>query len=93
MTALRGVENGYAIARSARQGLMTVSDRYGRILAERASEPEVTTLVARLPAASDEAPTIFARYGGLTDWLWVGFAALLLWRLRRSGSNLPADRK
>jgi apolipoprotein N-acyltransferase len=93
MTALRGVENGYAIARSARQGLMTVSDRYGRILAEGASEPEVTTLVARLPAASDEAPTMFARYGGVTDWLWVGFAALLLWQLRRSGSNFPADRK
>jgi apolipoprotein N-acyltransferase len=91
MTALRGVEGGYGIARTARHGLMTVSDKFGRILAERASEAEVTTLVARLPTADDEGPTIFARYGRLADWLWIGLAALLMWRLRVSGRRMAPD--
>jgi apolipoprotein N-acyltransferase len=82
MTALRGVEGGYGIARTARQGLMTVTDKYGRVLAEQASGSDVTTLVARLPAADDEGPTIFARYGHFADWFWTSLAALLLWQLR-----------
>jgi apolipoprotein N-acyltransferase len=85
MTALRGVEGGYGIARTAGHGLMTVSDKYGRILAEQASGSDIATLVTRLPAADDEGPTIFARYGHFAGWLWIGLAALLLWQLRRQG--------
>ena len=33
MTKLRGVENGYAVVRSSRDGLLSVSDAYGRMLA------------------------------------------------------------
>ena len=33
-TVLRGIENGYTIVRASREGLLTASDPYGRILAE-----------------------------------------------------------
>src|SRR5262249_13317776 len=39
MAALRAVENGFALARSARNGLLTLSDNRGRILAESATAP------------------------------------------------------
>jgi len=37
MAVVRGVENGFAIARTAQQGLLTLSDSRGRILAEASS--------------------------------------------------------
>jgi len=39
MAVLRAVENGSALARSARNGLLTLSDNRGRILAETATAP------------------------------------------------------
>jgi apolipoprotein N-acyltransferase len=66
---------------------MTVSDRYGRILSEQASAPQAATLIARLPAATDQAAPIYARHGAWGDWLWIFAAALLLWRLRRARSG------
>jgi apolipoprotein N-acyltransferase len=40
MAVMRAVENGFALARSARNGLLTLSDNRGRILAERATVPD-----------------------------------------------------
>ena len=37
MAVTRGVENGFAVARAAGQGVVTVSDAYGRVLAEQQS--------------------------------------------------------
>ena len=34
MAVMRGVENGFALARAATDGRLTLSDRYGRIIAE-----------------------------------------------------------
>jgi apolipoprotein N-acyltransferase len=45
MALLRGVEGGYAIARSATDGLLTVSDAHGRIVAERASSESADVLL------------------------------------------------
>jgi apolipoprotein N-acyltransferase len=39
MAVLRAVENGFALARAARNGLLTVSDNRGRILAEASTGP------------------------------------------------------
>ncbi len=39
MAVLRAVENGFGLARSARNGLLTLSDSRGRILAEAATAP------------------------------------------------------
>jgi apolipoprotein N-acyltransferase len=50
MTVVRGVENGYAVLRAVREGVLTVSDAYGNVLAERASSAMPgSTLLAPLP--------------------------------------------
>ncbi|RYF17549.1 MAG: hypothetical protein EOO77_11705, partial [Oxalobacteraceae bacterium] len=50
MTVLRGVESGSSIARAARHGISFVSDRYGRVIAERRSDASMGTLLTRAPA-------------------------------------------
>lgn len=63
MAVMRGIEGGFAVARSARTGRMTVSDAYGRIVAERTSAADATFLVADVPASPVR--TLYARFG---DW-------------------------
>jgi apolipoprotein N-acyltransferase len=83
MTALRGVEGGFAIARTARNGSLTISDRYGRILAEQASGPQAATLIARLPAIARNGETIFVRHGRVLGLLCLLVAAGMILMLRR----------
>ena len=45
-TTMRGVENGYTIIRASREGLLTVSDAYGRILAETQEQRDAGQLPA-----------------------------------------------
>lgn len=84
MAVVRGVENGYSVARAAQQGLATLSDGYGRIVAEGASADDAA-IVAELPPGPG--PTFYTRTG---DWFGA-FAAVLLATLlllprRRAGS-------
>lgn len=83
MAVVRGVENGYSVARAAQQGLVTLSDGYGRIVAEGASADDVA-VVAELPPGPG--PTFYTRTG---DWLGalavVLLATLLLLPRRRAG--------
>ncbi len=39
MAVVRGVENGFALARAAANGRLTLSDRYGRIVREAVTDP------------------------------------------------------
>lgn len=78
MTVLRGVEAGSSIARAARNGISFVSDRYGRVLAERRSGPELTTLTATVPIAS-HTPTAYALGGDVFGWLCVVAWMAMLW--------------
>ena len=87
MAVLLGVESGVTVIRSAVQGLMTVSDRYGRVLAEApsaASDDGGSLFMADAPLG-DGHPTIYARIGDGFGWtclaLWIGY--LLRNRLRR----------
>ena len=86
MTKLRGVENGFAVVRSARNGLLSVSDAYGRMLAvERSSRIPGTTLFATVKVGA-RVPTIYTRIGDLLGWLCIGAAlALIGLSLRRAG--------
>jgi apolipoprotein N-acyltransferase len=69
MAILRGVESGFAVVRSARQGLLTVSDRYGRIVDVTVSgSAPVATLTALAPLGSGAA-TVYARLGDAFGWL------------------------
>ena len=81
MAVLRGVENGFTIVRSAKQGLLTVSDDRGRILAQQdAAYVSSGTLLTTAPVRHDE--TFYSRWGDWFAWLNVaGLVAILasLW--------------
>jgi apolipoprotein N-acyltransferase len=82
-TVVRGIENGYAVVRSSREGFLTVSDAYGRILAERASSAMPgSSLVVRAVVASP-LPTLYTRIGNFFGWLCVVAAAGLRLLSRR----------
>jgi apolipoprotein N-acyltransferase len=70
MAVLRGVEEGFTIARAAQEGNLTFSDAYGRVLAETSSSqmPDAA-LVADIPAGPG--PTVYTRFGDWFGWLCV----------------------
>ncbi|MBV9774482.1 MAG: hypothetical protein JO040_11060 [Gemmatimonadetes bacterium] len=79
MTAMRAVENGYAVARSAREGFLGAYDRTGRTRAERPVVGGTTIATTTLPAHGAE--TLYGRVGDVFGWicvLAVGFLAV--WR-------------
>lgn len=77
MAVLRGVESGFSIARSAKLGILTVTDDRGRVLAERDTlAVPFATLVADIPVRHDV--TIYSRFGNWFAWLNIAiFLALL----------------
>jgi apolipoprotein N-acyltransferase len=86
MTNLRGIENGYTVVRSARNGLLSVSDAYGRVLAvEKSEKLPGTTLFATVNVGA-RVSTIYTAIGDLLGWICVAGALLLAVasRLRRA---------
>jgi apolipoprotein N-acyltransferase len=76
MAIMRGVENGFAVARAARSGRLTLSDDRGRVLAEASSEQHDADLVGNLPLRHTR--TLYARWGNWFAWLdLAGLLALL----------------
>lgn len=77
MAVLRGVENGFAIARSARDGQLTLSDDRGRVLAQAptAGIPTPVSLVADVPLRTTRTP--YARFGDAFGPLSFGLAVVL----------------
>ena len=92
MTTLRGVEGGYSVVRTARQGLLSVSDQYGRMLAEAVSGPQTTTMVASIPTLRLSGPTLYVRIGDLFGWLCVAvtLVAFLLLKTLRRGTHIQS---
>lgn len=88
MAVMRGIENGFAIARAAAMGRLTVSDGFGRIVAERTTvADEATTLTATVGLASLR--TFYATHGDVFGWLTVAVSLLILsmaFVLRRSNA-------
>lgn len=78
MALMRAVEDGFTLARTAKQGLLTVSDDRGRIIAESSTSPlrEFTTLLATVPVRHD--PTLYERWGDWFAWLDLALSAALL---------------
>jgi apolipoprotein N-acyltransferase len=73
MAIMRSVESGFALARAARNGRLTLSDDRGRVLAEASSERRDAELVGDLPLRTTQ--TLYARWG---DWFaWLDLAVLL----------------
>ncbi len=93
MAVMRGVENGFALLRSAFDGLATVSDAQGRILA---SAP--TTRAGMVAAMADvplgPGPTLYTRIGDAFAWLCAVLSVLIGARMfagRRSGATVEAS--
>lgn len=83
MAVLRGVEGGFAMARVARNGLLTLSDDRGRVLAQASSVggAEPATLLGELPLRSTR--TFYARIGDAFGWLCLIAAVVLAASLLR----------
>ncbi len=84
MAVMRGIENGFAIARAAAMGRLTASDAFGRIVSEAiTSSRGPTMLVADVGLVSKK--TIYSRIGDVFAWLVVaGASALLIAMMRAS---------
>ena len=82
MAVVRSVENGFSLARSASQGLMTLSDSKGRIIAEKRTLKEPSMLVGDLPTGNGH--TLYSRIGDafaqMMVMLWVALFGWLIWR-------------
>ncbi len=76
IAVLRGVEQGFSVIRTANQGRLTLSDPYGRIVAEaESSESPVTTLLADAPIGS--VPTVYRELGDAFGWACVVLVAVI----------------
>jgi apolipoprotein N-acyltransferase len=78
MAIMRGIESGFAIARTARRGRLTLSDDRGRVVAETSDANGDAVLVGDLPL--HQSHTLYARWG---DWFaWIDLALLAALFLR-----------
>ncbi|WP_248964267.1 nitrilase-related carbon-nitrogen hydrolase [Sphaerisporangium perillae] len=86
MAVVRGVENGVAVARAAREGWLTVSDNRGRIVTERYSDRTgMTTVTATLPR--EGSPTLYIALGDWVAWASAGLLLLTLGALARTKTS------
>ena len=77
MAVLRAVENGFALARSARNGLLTLSDNRGRILAEVTTVPgRFVSITGQVNVPREE--TFYTRTGDWFAWICVALLVALL---------------
>src|SRR6266513_1015596 len=77
MAALRAVENGFALARSARNGLLTLSDNRGRILVEVATVADrFVSITGKVNVSRED--TFYTRAGDWFAWLCVAVFVTLL---------------
>lgn len=74
MALARSIENGFAMARAAEQGLLTVTDGFGRTVASRTSGVDVLLVGDVAPGPGG---TVYTRTGDWCGWLVVGLAASL----------------
>ncbi|MDE2448516.1 MAG: hypothetical protein KGO22_06060 [Gammaproteobacteria bacterium] len=88
---MRSVENGVPMARSARNGLLTLNDRFGRVVAESSTVAGFTTVVGELPLAGRGGATLYDRLGDAFGWLCLALGLALVgassWRARRVASE------
>jgi apolipoprotein N-acyltransferase len=90
---LRSVENGVPMARSARDGLLTLNDRYGRVIARAKSMAGFTILSGDLPLEERGGNTFYDVIGDVFGWLClvlsIGAVAWSLVRARESAEPRP----
>jgi apolipoprotein N-acyltransferase len=88
MAILRGVESGFSIARAPRQGILTVTDNRGRVLAERETgSAPFATLVASVPVRNER--TLYDRAGDWFAWLDLLFTAIVFASIPYGQRSVP----
>jgi apolipoprotein N-acyltransferase len=75
MAWLRGVEGGFAIARSAADGLMTITDQRGRVLTSATSAAPEASLIATVVPGTGR--TLYSRVGNVFGLACLVVAAAL----------------
>ncbi len=76
MAILRGVENGFAMVRSAFHGIETISDADGRVLASaRTYRPGLTAIRASVPLGPGA--TLYTRIGDVFAWACLAMTLVL----------------
>jgi apolipoprotein N-acyltransferase len=95
IAVMRGVEDGFSMARAARQGYLTVTDDRGRVLAEtQSNSAPFATLLADVPVVHDT--TVYLLLG---DWFaWLAIAVFVvscrqLFRLRANRWSAAGSRQ
>ncbi len=84
IAVMRAVEDGFSLVRSARDGLLTVADDRGRIVAEITSNAApFATLLATVPAGHSH--TVYLLLGDWFGWCAIALLALVLIQLVRKG--------
>ena len=79
---MRGVEDGFSMARAAKGGFLTVSDNRGRILGEvRSGAAPFATLLVDVP--TEHSPTVYQYLGDWFAWVAMALLVLVLVSLRR----------
>jgi apolipoprotein N-acyltransferase len=96
MAVLRGVENGFAVARAANHGLLTASDANGRLIAYKLARPDqMDWILVDLPLGPG--PTLYARIGNVFPWATLGLTLLLClvgtWASRRHNAVTRRERR
>jgi apolipoprotein N-acyltransferase len=77
MAVLRAIESGFGLARSARNGLLTLADNRGRIIAEKPTMPDqFVSLTGKVLVAAER--TFYARTGDWFAWICAATVVLLL---------------
>jgi apolipoprotein N-acyltransferase len=90
IAVMRGVEDGFSIARAAKDGYLTVSDDRGRIVAEtRSDSAPFATLLADVPAAHER--TLYLLLGNWFAWLSFALCGLTLLRLVSLRGRTPLE--
>jgi apolipoprotein N-acyltransferase len=78
VAVLRSVENGVPMARTARDGLLTLNDRYGRLIAVARTKGDFTTLVGNLPLGGPGGETLYDRIGDVLGWICIALGVGLV---------------
>jgi apolipoprotein N-acyltransferase len=92
MTKMRGVESGFMVVRSSRDGLLSITDAYGRVLAvQRSDKLPGSTLFATVEVAAPP-PTLYTRIGDALGWACVLAAIVLVVLSYRAPQAWPGRR-
>ncbi|HWY16048.1 MAG TPA: hypothetical protein VNX86_13000 [Rhizomicrobium sp.] len=88
VAVLRSVENGVPMARTARDGLLILNDRYGRIVAAARTRGGFRTLIGDLPLGGPGGNTLYDRIGDLFGWICIALSiGLVGWSfVKRKGA-------